>query len=96
MFAEKPTKFIEVGVSLGWPKVSHTFHDKIFKSGHESINALTPMVVFCVTSLIATLNGSTIGSSFSHSITTTGEPYTGPHTKGKTLLWKTYGPRYAR
>ena len=27
-------------------------------------------------------------------ITIIGGPYTGPHTEGKTLLWKTYGPRY--
>ena len=43
VFAKKPTKIIEVGVSSGCPMASHTFQDKIFKSAP-------------VTNLVAILN----------------------------------------
>ena len=46
VLAEKPTKFIEVGVSSECPMASHTFQDKIFKSAPESMRALTSTSIF--------------------------------------------------
>ena len=68
MFEENPTKFIEEGVSSGLPIASHISHDKIFKFVPKSMKAFATMTALCVTSLIATQNGSTVNSSSSRLI----------------------------